>query len=103
MPLLRLPTVRPKLRASLCTALSTAPALCCCRWEAAVRLLVVLVQEEARLCAAVFPPAEQAPVLQQVRTSLLLHLSNPYRPRIGEAACRTRPPRFVHTPVARPG
>ena len=45
--------------------------LCClalrCRWDAALRLLVRLVQEEARLCAAVFPPAEQPGVLQQVR------------------------------------
>lgn len=33
---------------------------------AALRLLVRLAQEEARLCGAVFPAAEQAGVLSQV-------------------------------------
>ena len=37
-----------------------------CRWVAALRLYVRLAQEEARLCAAVFPPSEQAAVLAQV-------------------------------------
>ncbi|EFN57392.1 hypothetical protein CHLNCDRAFT_50911 [Chlorella variabilis] len=35
-------------------------------WVAALRLYVRLAQEEARLCAAVFPPSEQAAVLSQV-------------------------------------
>ena len=35
-------------------------------WVAAVKLLVRLVQEEARLCALVFPSAEQFQALQQV-------------------------------------
>lgn len=38
-----------------------------CSWVAALRLFVRLAQEEARLCAAVFPAPEQAAVLSQVQ------------------------------------
>lgn len=43
-----------------------APCLHLCSWVAALRLYARLVQEEGRLCAAVFPPGEQAAVLSQV-------------------------------------
>lgn len=38
-------------------------------WLAALRLFVRLAAEEARLCAALFPPQEQAVVVSQVTAS----------------------------------